>query len=248
MARRWAAALGAWILALTGFVTFAAGEIAWPENTEGQKQLKAYAEAADQFLLEHGEPGINSLFEAYSGFAVFGITDEPDALMPEEVEITASLYDRSINSLQVRVSNLSRFPRIAAAFLQALDPEHITWEDALKTPTARMQRAAGEPERSFEDQAETLNGTVPYVYYGYYPNQYRDGVNWMQMTIIFPLEGYWDGGSLSVGTEVTKAPNTYEEHDPDWEGYYSDDNYEHYEIFMTPTPEPDSAAAENDFR
>ena len=42
MARRWAAALGAWILALTGFVTFAAGEIAWPENTEGQKIGRAH--------------------------------------------------------------------------------------------------------------------------------------------------------------------------------------------------------------
>ena len=248
MVSRWAAALTAGILALTGVPRSASAEIVWPEHTEGQRQLKAYAETADRFLIEQGEPGINSLFEAYESFAVFGITAEPGAAVPDEVEITASLYARSINSLQVRVSSLSRFPRIAAAFLMALDPENMTREEALKTPTNRMQKAAKEPERSFEDQAETLNGTVPYVYYAYYYNQYHDGVSWMQMTIIFPLEGYWNGGALSVGTEVTRAPNTYEEHDADWEGYDSEDNYVHYEIFMTPTPEPDSAAAEYDFR
>jgi 2-isopropylmalate synthase len=33
-----------------------------------------------------------------------------------------------------------------------------------------------------------------------------------------------------------------------YEGYYSKDDYSHFDIFTTPTPEPDSAAAEYDFR
>ena len=179
---------------------------------------------------------------------VFGITSEPEAEVPENVEITAKLFPETVNSLQVRVSDVSRFPRIAASFIQALSPETITREEALKAPTNRMQRAASAPETSFEDQVEDLNGTVPYIYYAYYPNQYHDGVSWLQMTIVFPLEGYWDGRGTVTGSEVTRGPDNYSDHSEDYEGYDSDDDYTHYEIFSTPTPEPDSAAAELDFR
>ena len=36
--------------------------------------------------------------------------------------------------------------------------------------------------------------------------------------------------------------------DPEYEGYFSTDDYTHLEVFTTATPEPGSAAAENDFR
>ncbi|MBQ9251249.1 MAG: hypothetical protein IJ188_01260 [Clostridia bacterium] len=233
---------------LVFMVNAAQADIHWPENTEGQRILKSYVETANRFLIEQGEPGVNSLFEAYASFEVLGITDLPEAETPEKVEITAQLFASSINSLEVRVSDLSRFPRIAASFLQALAPETTTREEALKVPTQRMQKAAKNPENSFEDQVEVLNGTVPYVYYAYYPNQYRDGVNWIQMTIIFPLEGYWDGLGVQSGSEATRGPDTYSDHSEDYEGYASEDDYTHYEIFLTATPEPDSAAAEYDFR
>ncbi len=236
-------ALGLMLCLLIGT---AGGEVSWPENTEGQKILKRYAETANRFLVEQGEAGINSLFEAYPGLAVFGITDLPDAEAPEKVEITARLFPDSINSLEVRVSDFSRFPRIAASFIQALDPEGIRREEALKEPTQRMQRAAKAPESSFEDQVESLNGTVPYIYYAYFPNQYHDGISWLQMTIVFPLEGYWDGSTLITGAEATRGPDTYSDHAADYDGYYSDDDFVHYEIFVSPTPEPDSAAAESD--
>ena len=236
------------ILALLLCCFQAGAEIKWPENTGGQRLLKTYAESANRFLIEQGEPGINSLFEAYPGQVVFGITSEPEAEVPENVEITAKLFPETVNSLQVRVSDVSRFPRIAASFIQALSPETITREEALKAPTNRMQRAASAPETSFEDQVEDLNGTVPYIYYAYYPNQYHDGVSWLQMTIVFPLEGYWDGRETVTGSEVTRGPDNYSDHSEDYEGYDSDDDYTHYEIFSTPTPEPDSAAAELDFR
>lgn len=225
----------------------AKADIAWPENTEGQRLLKAYLEDANRFLIEQGEPGINSLFEAYPSLVVFGITDQPEAEVPEKVEITARLFQNSINSVEIRVSDPGRFPRISASFIQALAPDSITREAALQNPTQRMQRAAAAPQVSFEDQVESLNGTVPYIYFAYYPNQYQDGVNWLQMTIVFPLKGYWDGKNLTTGSEVTRGPDTYSDHNTDYEGYDSKDDYVHYEIFMTPTPEPDSAAAENDF-
>ena len=164
--------------------------------------------------------------------------------MPEQVEITARLFENTLNSLEVRVSDFSRFPRIAASFIRALEPETMSMKEALEVPTQRMQKAAKAPGNSFEDQVETLNGTQPYIYYAYYPSQYHDGVNWLQMTIVFPLEGYWDGNGILSGSEVTRAPDTYSDHSSDYEGYDSDDDYVHYEIFMSPTPEPDSAAAE----
>ena len=85
------------------------------------------------------------------------------------------------------------------------------------------------------------------MYYAYFPNQYSDEVNWLQMTLIFPLAGEWDGEGLILGTA---ADQEYipEDADPDYEGYLRDDDYTHYEVFSTATPEPDSAAAEYDFR
>lgn len=223
-------------------VSSAASAVTWPEDTPGQRKLKQYLEQANEFLVLQGEPEINSLFEAYRGFEVFGITAEPDAEVPEQVEITATLYENSINTLEVRVSDFSRFPRIAASFIRALTPETMSMTDALEVPTKRMQKAAKAPDNSFEDQVETLNGTVPYIYYAYYPSQYHDNVNWLQMTIVFPMEGYWDGANVLSGSEETRAPDTYSDHSEDYEGYDSDDDYTHYEIFMSPTPEPDSAA------
>ena len=234
-------------LALTGARTPAAAEIAWPEDTEGQRMLKRYAEQVNRYLIEQGEPGLNSLFEAYPGFEVFGITALPGAEIPEGVEITAQLFPGTINRVEVRVSDFARFPRIAASFLQALMPG-MTREEALTVPTQRMQRAAQAPGNSFEDDEEQLNGTVPYVYYAYAPNEYHDGVNWLQMTIVFPLEGTWDGSGLLYGAETTKAPDTYSDHSSDYDGYDSQDDYVHYEIFMTATPEPDSAAGEEELR
>ena len=94
---------------------------------------------------------------------------------------------------------------------------------------------------------DEMNGTIPRVYYAYKPNEYHDGANWLQMTLIFPLEGAWDGEGLIVGTEEDRE-YVPEDADPDYEGYMSSDDYTHLEVFETATPEPDSAAAEYDFR
>ncbi len=232
-------------LVFAGLLGMGAGaEPAWPEETEGQKMLKAYVEIANGFLQEQGEGKINSLFEAYTGFEVFGITSQPDSVIPEGVEITAKLFPTSINSLEVRVNYIPRFPQVAAAFIRALTPESMSMQEALEEPTRKAKRAQNNPEDSFEDEVEELNGTMPYVYYAYYPNQYSDGVDWIQMTIIFPLSGYWDGIGIGKGETATKGPDTYSGADQGYEGYFSRDDYSHYEYFTTPTPEPDSAAGD----
>ena len=217
------------------------------EKTPAQKSLKTYITNVNSFLAENGEEEINKIFDQLDSVVELGITSTDDAEIPEDVTVTVYLYYNSINSLLLRVNDVTRFPAIAAAFLQALSPKTLTAQEALAEPSARAKAARDNPANSFEDEVEELNGTAPRTYYAYYPNQYRDGVNWIQMRIIFPMEGYWneETGIISGETE-TKAPSYDSDQDKEYEGYYSRDKYEHYETFATPTPEPDSAAGEYD--
>lgn len=241
MVKRLAVMLAAAVLLLPGIST-ASGN--WKDNTPGQKILREYITDVNTFLIERGEQEVNTCFEMYNQLAVLGITTAPGAETPEGVEITAKLTYDSINSVEVRVSEAARFPVIASAFLQALYPETMTYEEALRVPAERTKKALSNPENSFEDVVEELNGTTPRTYYAYYPDQYHDGISWMQMTIIFPLAGYWEGTSVISGETPTKGPDTYSGNDREYEGYFSEDDYRHYEVFMTPTPEPDSPAGE----
>ncbi len=221
--------------------------IAWREKTPAQKLLKAYIDNVNTFLVEQGEQEINTCFEMYDQLAVLGITSASNAETPEGVEITAKLYYDSINSIEIRIEEVERFPVIAGAFIRALYPDSMSAEAAMKAPEDRAKLALENPENSFVDEVEELNGTVPRTYYAYLPDQYHDGVNWIQLTIIFPLAGYWEpNGTIIDGATPTKAPDVTSDHDPEYEGYYSQDPYLHYEFFITPTPEPDSPAGEEE--
>ena len=221
--------------------------IAWREKTPAQKLLKSYIDNVNTFLVEQGEQEINTCFEMYDQLAVLGITSTPNAETPEGVEITAKLYYDTINSVEIRVDEIERFPVIAGAFIRALYPESMSAEAAMKAPADRAKAALGNPENSFVDEVEELNGTAPRSYYAYLPDQYHDGVNWIQLTVIFPLAGYWEpNGTVIDGATPTKAPDVTSDHDPEYEGYYSQDPYQHYEFFVTPTPEPDSPAGEEE--
>ena len=219
----------------------------WKDETPALKILKSYTESISKLLTETGEQPINSLFSCFPAVTVMGITEKDGAEIPEGVEITVELYYETLNSLQLRVNNPDRFPVIAAAVIRALYGDSMSQEDAISIPQERAQRAKQDPASSFEDPVDPMNGNKPRVYYAYFPNQYSDGVNWLQMTLIFPLAGEWDGEGLILGTA---ADQEYipEDADPDYEGYLRDDDYTHYEVFSTATPEPDSAAAEYDFR
>ena len=231
-------------LALATVPAQAPAELSWQEKTPGQQMLKTYVEQVNVFLAEQGEAEINRIFELYESLAELGITQSPQAETPEGVEITVSLTFDSINTLVLRVRDAERFPRIAAAFLRALSPESMTLQQALKEPAARTEKAVKNPGNSFEDLVEGLSGETPRVYYAYYPNQYADGDNWLQMTVVFPLPGTWDGIKISTGETATRGPDSLSGADPEYEGYYSQDDYTHLETFATPTPEPDSPAGE----
>ncbi len=220
-------------------------EITWKQDTPAQMLLRDMVNRADVFLKEFGERPINSLFEMYDSFAVFGITLEDGADVPEEVEITCRLYRDVPNTLQVRVSRAERFPAVAAAFLRAVSPD-LTAEEALRDPQKHARHAMEQPANSFEEHVEELNGTAVRVYYAYFPDQYYDGINWLQMTVVFPLAEYWSSADMESSVSGTPGPSVPEDADPEYEGYFSRDDYSHFEIFATETPEPDSAAKEYD--
>lgn len=218
-------------------------------RTPAQKMLKAYLDNVNAFLAEAGEFEVNTVFDQTNDVTELGISDSGvmESAENANVTVTVYLYTDCINSLLLRVNDTARFPALASAFLRALNPKTMTREEALEVPTARARTAAADPQNSFRETVEELNGTVPRTYYAYYPNQYHDNVNWIQLTIIFPMDGFWDEeNGIITGDPATKAPSSDEDQDAGYEGYYSQDDYEHYEFFTTPTPEPESPAGEYD--
>lgn len=225
-----------WLLAAVMVVAIlpASGELAFPVNlTPGQEALKQYVEQVNYDLALQNQFPINAVLEFYPFYSTMAIIEGPSLDFPDGVELSFSLYQDSINSLELRCSRVSQFGKIAGALVHALSPESITLEDALIEPTAKMQLALANPTDSFEDKVIETNGDRPRVYYAYYPNRYRDGVNWLQMTIIFPLAEY-------VGTSVMSTPAPYVTEEPEGAVYDQYDNLTHLEIFTTPTPEPDT--------
>ncbi len=243
MVKKFAAVIAALLL----IPVVATAGMEWKEDTPALKILKTYTENVNKLLMEAGEHPINSLFSCFPSMTVMGITEEDDAEIPEGIEITAELYYDAINSLQLRVNDPERFPVIAAAILRALYGDSMTQEEAVSIPKERAKKAKLDPASSYEEPVDEMNGNKPRVYYAYYPNQYQSGTNWLQMTLIFPITGEWDGEGLILGTE-TDREYVPEDADPDYDGFMQDDDYTHYEVFSTATPEPDSAAAEYDFR
>lgn len=227
----------------------ALASLSWREDTPAMTMLKEYTERVNQLLAEAGEYPINSLFSNYAAETVMGITQEENAEIPESVEITVTMYHDTLNTLQLRVSEIDRFPVIAGALIRALYGDGMTREEAERIPRERTKKARENPGSSFEEPVEELNGTMPRTYYAYQPDPYHNGVSWMQMTLIFPMAGAWDGSGLVLGTQKEGSyVGPEDEADPDYEGYFSSDDYTHLEVFETATPEPDSAAAEYDFR
>lgn len=249
------------ILALLLALVLAAGsglaELKLRDTTPAQKMLVTYMANVNRFLLMNGEQEINKIFDQQNSLVEMGITMTDDAFIPEHVTVTVHLRYEKLYYMVLRVDDVTRFPQIAGAFLQALNPETMTQEESLKTPAERAQKAAKNPSTSFEDyeydryedmESQILNGVRPQTYYAYYPDQYHDGVNWIQLMIIFPLPDYWDAEQGVITETGEEAPEQYFDDDgdemADW--YFPEDAYTHIETFATATPEPDSAAAESE--
>lgn len=231
------------LLVLMMTLSTALAELTWPAiTTPGQEALKAYVELVNQNLSAQGQPTINSIFEFYSGFATMGVTAQDQAFMAEQVEMTFLLNGDSIKSLQLRVSDKSRFTAIASACLQAASPAASTLESVQAEPAQYVQQVLSAPYTAFEAEVVDVAGTVPRTYYAYYPNQYQDGVDWLQLTIVFALPG-----STGTAMQVTPPPqqNNFTEDDDEMYGRNTvSDGFIHFEVFLSPTPEPDSAAME----
>lgn len=223
----------------------AMAEIIWPKETEGQRFLGELVQRLNENLNAAGEQSVNTLFAAYRASADFGITDQPDAEIPEGIEFHAELFNTSINQIVLRVNDPDRFVTVAGCLLKASSPDLYEEDDPFSVPKKKVATTRKDPNDSFQETVTDLNGTSIYSYYAYFPNQYRDGVNWFQLTLVFPLEGYMDEtGRIVNQSEATRAPDTYSGNNEDYDGYFSTDDYSHLDVFPQPTPEPDSAAAE----
>ena len=228
----------------------ASADIEWPEETTGEKVLKQYIESVNGFLVQQGEMPINRGFEIYPLFAVLGITSADDADIPEDVEITVRMSNDSLDSLELIVRDVPRFPAIASSFLRALFQDSAAASNELSVPAQKTQQALGNPDTSFGEDIHEEKGNAPRIYYNYYPGDvygsYRD--KWLMMTIIFPYPDAWDGSDILTVRDEEYVYIPDEEIGEAYEGYFSSDEYSHFDLFTTPTPEPDSAAAEYDLR
>ena len=223
----------------------ALAEIEWPATlTGGQAALRHYVDQVNLTLTEKKAGSIDMLYEMYTAFASMGMNGEE---APETAELQFLLGESGLHSLVLRVCDADLFEQLAAACLMATSAQ-VTQEDAqsIAASYAKVMRADMESRaasdtamtHSFEEDVIELQDDQPRAYFAYYPNQYGDGCSWLQMTLIFARPGSEDA-PLGLAA-ATPAPNTDEE----YEGYFSQDNYSHLEIFATPTPEPDSAAME----
>ncbi len=230
------------------FLTPALAEIAWPPAlTSGQAALRNYVDNVNLTLTQLGAGSIDMQYEMYTSFASLGMNGEDTA---ETTEMYFLLGDGGLHSLTLRICDADAFEKVAAACL-ASSSSAISLEQAqtLTAGYAKIMRddlnaMQSSPEdamtHSFEETVIDIQGNEPRAYFAYYANQYGDGKSWLQMTLIFARPGS-ASGSLGLA-DATPAPY-YE--DPEYEGYFSQDNYSHLEVFATATPEPDSAAAED---
>lgn len=232
------------LLTLMMITGTALAEMKWPRlKTAGQEQLRDYILRVNEDLTAQGQGNVNSIFEFYETFATMGVTAADNAEVPEQIEMTFLLNAEGVQTLQLRVSDAGRFAPMAAACVRASSPAAITLETALAEANAYVQRTLEAPYTTFADEVDTMQGVSPRLYFAYYPNQYADGVDWRQMTLIFPLPGSPDA-PLAVTPEPAAALNA------DGNEVYSmntrtyEEEYQHLEVFLTPTPEPDSAANE----
>lgn len=249
--KRFAALLLALLLVCSQ--AFAAYE--WRDGPESvQRHLSPYLDTVNSALSSLGAGVIDMCYEMYPGFVSLGMNGitMPDSLavsMP--IEMYVVLSDAGLYSLTLRMSELDSFANVAAACLYGASPAGIPLETAQSTAQSYANIAIADRNamradptnavtHSFEEEVVDLQGDQPRAYFAYYPNQYGDGVTWLQMTLIFARPGS-EGGSLILNASTPPPADT----DVEYEGFFADDNYSHFEVFTTPTPEPDSAAMED---
>lgn len=219
----------------------ALADIAWPEHASpSHAHLQTFVTLTNEALATLGEGQINMAYELLSTFASLGMdgVDIPDGYNPGfvlPVEMYFTMAPEGLHKLELRMHDPERFVKVAAACIHASSTDGISLEQAQQVVAAYAAMAAASPTDSFEEPVVDLQGSQTRTYFAYYPDQFGDNYNWLQMTLIFPRPGS-AGASLVI--PATPAPVI------DDQGYLPSDNYVHFEYFTTPTPEPDSAAME----
>ena len=236
--------LAALLLCLMLF-SAAAAEIEWPAAlTSGQAALRHYVDKVNLTLTQQGAGVIDMQYELYPAFASLGMDGEET---PDTVEMQFRLGEGGMHSLVLRSWDPDKFQQTAAACLaastsattlEAAESLVRNYADVLRADLTAAKSGSA-MTHSFEETVNDLQGDQPRAYFAYYPNQYGDGRHWLQMTLIFARPGSIDGSISAAGATPPPATSTEE-----YEGYFSQDNYSHFEIFASPTPEPDSAAME----
>lgn len=235
--------LAALLLCLLLMPSAVLAEIEWPASmTAGQTQLRDYLQIVNEALEAAGVGVINMRYEMYSTFASLGMDgiempEDPFADFTMPVEIHVTMTREGVHSLRLRMHDATRFAAVAAACIHASSPSAVSMEQARIITDAYARSASAAPNKGFEEAVEPMQGDRPRAYFAYYPNQFKDHHNWLQMTLIFPLPGSTDAPVFVPFS--TPMPEATE--DAVW---LSSDNYTHLEIFASPTPEPDSAAME----
>lgn len=221
----------------------ARAELQFPADTPAQQLLSDYLRQVNDLLTQQGQPVMSKVFTCLSGFAVVGIPSSEDEEIPGDVEMTFLLYTESLNQLVLRCTDPDQFGAVAAACIQEANPE-MAWQEAQQVVQPIVQQVRSNATSSFEDAVIEQNGTSVRVYFAYYPNQFMDGNDWLQMTLIFPLVGY-SGGAVTASTPSVGMLEEEEATDEDaYSGYLHYDSYIHLETMPVVTPEPDSPAGE----
>ena len=145
--------------------------------------------------------------------------------------------------LEVSVKDTTLFSGLCAALTAAAAGDVENVKSYLKDPDAYVRRVQQSPMNSFSDDIVLDRGESVRTYFVYEPNAFGDGRSWLSMTLVFPREGAVNSGVVQT---PVPTPQVLSERDgSDDDGDYSPyDDGTHLEIFLTPTPEPDSAAGE----
>ena len=224
----------------------AGSEMLWDESAfERAPAAETYVKQVNLSLLRAGVPQINTLFECYETFAVLGITQAPQAENVEDIEITLFLESGKIRKAELHLCDQASFVILAAAMTAIASGEapDVSLKSFMDYPEKFAKTIQQDPLRSIECTVDEMQGDTVRVYCAYTPNEYGDGTAWITYTLIFPRET-----EEKIGSFVTPPPETEKEiirDGTDDDGDYAPyDEGTHLEIFVTPTPEPDSAAAE----
>ena len=239
------------LLLLCSLMAGNAQALTWPaERTANEQALKTYIEKVNLALDRLKGEQVNSVFECYDTFASLGVTSVNDSDTPENVQITVSM-GRGLEWIEVSSSSMDGFANLCAAFIAVAAGDEENPSKYLADPKAYVTRVSKNPSTSFEDHILYARSEKARTYFAYSPSAYADSGSylsgfgdssaWLTMTLIFPLQAETD-----AGVEVTPVPPKEQEvirDGSDDDGDYTPyDEGTHFEIFLTPTPEPDSAA------